>query len=323
MERALLEVKDLAIQFKTEHGTSKAVDGISLQIFPGETFGLVGESGCGKSVTALSILKLLPSPPAILAGGEVFWQKRNIWRLPHEDLVRLRGKEIGLIFQEPMTSFNPVKKIGWQISEVLETHTFLTPPEIRQRVLEMLRRVGINDPKRSYDAYPHELSGGMRQRAMIAMALICQPQLVVADEPTTALDVTIQAQILELLKELQKADGMSILLITHNLGIIAETAHRVAVMYMGKIVELASVKDLYKNPLHPYTRGLLASIPRLDKEGSLQAIPGLVPDALHLPTGCYFAPRCPQATERCCREYPQTREVFPGHTVSCWLWLDQ
>lgn len=320
MERALLEVRDLAIHFKTENGVSKAVDGISLQILAGETFGLVGESGCGKSVTALSLLKLLPSPPAILAGGEVIWQKRNLWRLPHEDLIKVRGKEIGLIFQEPMTSFNPVQKIGRQICEVLETHTSCPPQEIRRRALEMLHRVGINDPQRSYDAYPHELSGGMRQRVMIAMALICRPQLVVADEPTTALDVTIQAQILDLLKELQKAEGMSILLITHNLGIIAETAHRVAVMYLGKIVELAKVQDLLENPLHPYTQGLLNSIPRLDREEALQAIPGMVPDSLHLPDGCYFAPRCPKATERCRREYPLTREVSSGHTVACWLY---
>ena len=320
MERTLLEVRDLEIHFKAENGVSKAVDGVSLQILAGEAFGLVGESGCGKSVTALSLLKLLPSPPAILAGGEVIWQERNLWQLPHEELIKIRGKEIGLIFQEPMTSFNPVHKIGRQICEVLEMHTSWPPQEIRRRALEMLHRVGIHDPQRCFNAYPHELSGGMRQRAMIAMALICRPQLVVADEPTTALDVTIQAQILDLLKELQQAEGMSILLITHNLGIITEIAHRVAVMYLGKIVELAKVRDLLVNPLHPYTQGLLSSIPRLDREEALQAIPGLAPDFLHLPAGCYFAPRCSRATERCHQEYPLTREVSPGHTVACWLY---
>lgn len=320
MERILLEVRDLAVHFKTGDVVSKAVDGVSLEILAGETFALVGESGCGKSVTALSLMKLLPSPPAILAGGEVIWQGRNLWQLPHEELIKIRGKEIGLIFQEPMTSFNPVHKIGRQICEVLETHTSWPSREIRRRALEMLHRVGMHDPQRCFDAYPHELSGGMRQRAMIAMALICRPQLVVADEPTTALDVTIQAQILDLLKELQQAEGMSILLITHNLGIIAEIAHRVAVMYLGKIVELATVRDLLVNPLHPYTQGLLSSIPRLDREEALQAIPGTAPDFLHLPAGCYFAPRCSRATERCHREYPLTKEVSPGHTVACWLY---
>jgi len=320
MKTAILELKNLAVHFKMEGGIIKAVDGVSLQIYSGETFGLVGESGCGKSVTAMSILKLLPSPPAILAGGEVIWQQNDLWRLPHADLIGLRGKEIGLIFQEPMTSFNPVQKIGPQISEVLATHTEQTPAEIRDGVLEMLHRVGMNDPCRSFNAYPHELSGGMRQRAMIAMALICRPQLVVADEPTTALDVTIQAQILDLLKELQSDDGMAILMITHNLGIIAEVAQRVAVMYMGKIVELASVGEIYKHPLHPYTVGLLNSLPRLDRKHELQAIPGMVPDALNLPAGCYFAPRCPRALDRCRREYPVAHEVSSGHTVACWLY---
>lgn len=341
METALLEVKNLAVHFQTagepggagiaggvSAGVIKAVDGVSFQLLPGETFGLVGESGCGKSVTALSLLKLLPTPPAILAGGEVIYRPekkrpgKDLWQLPHGDLLKLRGKEISLIFQEPMTSLNPVMKIGRQIGEALRIHSAEKTPavkEIRREVLAMLTRVGIHHPERAYDAYPHELSGGMRQRAMIAMALICRPKLVIADEPTTALDVTIQAQILELLKELQASYHLSLLLITHNLGIIAETAHRVAVMYMGRIVELASVKELFHNPLHPYTLGLFSSIPRLDKEEALAAIPGMVPDPLRLPAGCYFAPRCPKAMEVCHREYPMSREVAPGHTVACWL----
>lgn len=328
METALLEVKNLAVHFQIQTGVIKAVDGVSFQLLPGETFGLVGESGCGKSVTALSILKLLPTPPAILAGGEIIYRPeqkgpgKNLWQLSHGELIKLRGKEISMVFQEPMTSLNPVMKIGRQIGEVLRIHAAekaLAPEEIRREVLAMLDRVGIHQPERAYEAYPHELSGGMRQRAMIAMALICRPKLVIADEPTTALDVTIQAQILELLKELQAAYNLSLLLITHNLGIIAETAHRVAVMYMGRIVELAPVKELFRNPLHPYTLGLFSSIPRLDKEEALAAIPGMVPDPLHLPAGCYFAPRCPSAMEVCHREYPVTREVAPSHTVACWL----
>jgi len=342
METALLEVKNLAIHFQIPGtagettgiaggeptGVIKAVDGVSFQVFPGETFGLVGESGCGKSVTALSLLKLLPTPPAVLAGGEVIYRPekkqpgKDLWQLPHGDLIKLRGREISLIFQEPMTSLNPVMKIGRQIGEALRIHSpekALPAKELRRQVLEMLARVGIHQPERAYEAYPHELSGGMRQRAMIAMALICRPKLVIADEPTTALDVTIQAQILELLKELQVSYNLSLLLITHNLGIIAETAHRVAVMYMGRIVELAPVKELFHNPLHPYTLGLLASIPRLDREEELKAIPGMIPDPLRLPAGCHFAPRCPRVMEVCHKEYPVSREAAPGHTVACWL----
>lgn len=319
MREAILNIKELIVNFQTEAGTVRAVDGISIQLDPGEIFGLVGESGCGKSVTALSILRLVPSPPGRIAGGSIFWKGKDLLKQSYQDLIRIRGKEIGMIFQEPLTSFNPVQKIGVQIGEVLQIHTQLSLPEIKENVLAALNRVGIADPKRSYGAYPHELSGGMRQRAMIAMALICNPQLVIADEPTTALDVTIQAQILELLKDLQAENKMSVLMITHNMGIIAEVAQRVAVMYAGKIVELAPVRNLFKNPLHPYTSGLLTSIPKINQDAALTAIPGMIPDPLRLPEGCYFAPRCSKAMEVCKKKYPLEKEMEEGHKVSCWL----
>jgi oligopeptide/dipeptide ABC transporter ATP-binding protein len=264
---------------------------------------------------------LIPTPPGEIIGGQAFWGGRDLLKLSLPELIGIRGREIGAIFQEPLTSFNPVQKIGAQISEVLKIHTTLDPLETKERVLEMLNRVGISDPARSYEAYPHELSGGMRQRAMIALALICGPQLLIADEPTTALDVTIQAQILDLLTELQMENSMSTLLITHNMGIVAGNAHRVAVMYAGKIVEFAPVNELFKNPLHPYTQGLLASIPKLNQQEPLIAIPGMIPDPLRLPDGCRFEPRCPKATEQCRREYPSEKEVAPGHRVSCWRYL--
>lgn len=319
MGEAILNIKELIVNFQTEAGTVRAVDEISLQVNSGEIFGLVGESGCGKSVTALSILRLVPSPPGKIVGGNIFWKGKDLLKQSYQDLIQIRGKEIGMIFQEPLTSFNPVQKIGAQIGEVLQIHTKIPLPEIKEKVLTALNRVGLPDPKRSYDAYPHELSGGMRQRAMIAMALICNPQLLIADEPTTALDVTIQAQILELLKGLQAENRMSVLMISHNLGIIAEVAQKVAVMYAGKVVELAPVRDLFKNPLHPYTSGLLASTPKINQDAALTAIPGMIPDPLRLPEGCYFEPRCSKALEVCKRKYPPQREVAPGHLTSCWL----
>ncbi len=320
MTEALLKVSNLKVNFNTEAGIVKAVDDVSFTINRGETLGLVGESGCGKSVTALSLLRLIPHPPGEISGGKVLWGGRDLLKLPLPELIGIRGREIGTIFQEPLTSFNPVQPIGSQISEVLNVHTQLNPTQTRERVLEMLNRVGISDPQRSYDSYPHELSGGMRQRAMIAMALICQPQLIIADEPTTALDVTIQAQILDLLFELQTEFKMSVLLITHNLGIVAGNAQKVAVMYAGKIVEFARVGEVFKEPLHPYTAGLLASVPKINQQEPLVAIPGMIPDPLQLPKGCHFEPRCPKALERCRSEYPSEKEVTPGHGVRCWLY---
>ncbi len=319
MTEALLQVSNLKVNFNTEAGIVRAADDVSFTINPGETLGLVGESGCGKSVTALSLLRLIPAPPGEIVGGQVLWGGRDLLKLPLSELINIRGREIGTIFQEPLTSFNPVQKIGSQISEVLKIHTKLDPVQIQERALEMLNRVGISDPKRSYEAYPHELSGGMRQRAMIAMALVCQPQLVIADEPTTALDVTIQAQILDLLFELQMESKVSVLLITHNMGIVAGYAHQVVVMYAGKIVEWAPVRELFKNPLHPYTKGLLASIPKVNQHEPLIAIPGMIPDPLRLPGGCRFEPRCSKAMEICRNQYPRETQTEAGHKVACWL----
>jgi len=321
MTETLLEVSNLKVHFNTAAGIVKAVDDVSFTLERGETLGVVGESGCGKSVTALSLLRLIPNPPGEIRDGKVLWEGRDLLKLPLPELIGIRGREIGIIFQEPLTSFNPVQPIGSQISEVLKIHTELSPIEIRERVLEMLSRVGFSDPQRSYEAYPHELSGGMRQRAMIAMALICRPRMVIADEPTTALDVTIQAQILDLLFELQTEIKMSVLLITHNLGIVAGNAQKVAVMYAGKIVETAPVREVFKNPLHPYTAGLLASIPKINQQEPLVAIPGMIPDPLQLPQGCHFEPRCPKALDRCRSEYPLEQEVTPGHRVRCWRYL--
>ena len=319
MNQSFLNIQDLSIQFKNGNNHFDAVDHLSLNIIPGETFGLVGESGCGKSVTALSILRLIPSPPGRINSGSILWKEQDILKLPFSEVIKLRGKEIGIIFQEPMTSFNPVQKIGHQISEVLEVHTGISRKNSKPEVLKALQQVEINNPERVYDAFPHELSGGMRQRAMIAMALILQPQLLIADEPTTALDVTVQAQILALIKDLQTKNGMSVLLITHNLGIIAEVADRVAVMYTGRIVEMSTVRQLFRQPLHPYTQGLLKSIPGLSQNDELYAIPGQVPNPLDLPKGCHFAPRCPHAMNICHEEFPVLKENSPGHHVACWL----
>ncbi|MGE5583704.1 MAG: ABC transporter ATP-binding protein [Bacillota bacterium] len=321
MEQPLLTVKDLKVTFETGAGLIKAVDGVSFTVRPGETLGLVGESGCGKSVTALSLLRLIPSPPGRVMAAEIRWRDREISKLTLPELIKLRGREISIIFQEPLTSFNPVQKIGAQISEALLIHSGLSKVTVKEQVIAALGRVGLSNPARQFEAYPHELSGGMRQRAMIAMALICNPQLLIADEPTTALDVTIQAQILELLQELQAEKGMSLLMITHNLGIVASVAQRVAVMYAGKIVEMAGVREIFKQPLHPYTEGLLRSIPDPAVTGELYAIPGMIPDPWHLPAGCYFEPRCEKALDICKGQRPELVERENGHAVACWRHL--
>jgi peptide/nickel transport system ATP-binding protein len=323
MNQVLLDIKNLTVRFNNNQTPVTAVAGLSLTINQGEIFGLVGESGCGKSVTALSILRLVASPPGQIVAGEIVWKERDLLKLPLPELLKIRGKEIGMIFQEPMSSFNPVKKIGVQISEAYEIHNAinnLTRNDLQAKVLEGLKQVEIQNPKRFYDSYPHELSGGMRQRAMIAMALINQPQLLIADEPTTALDVTVQAQILDLMLELQRKTEMAVLLITHNLGIVAEVADRVGVMYLGKLVELTDVYQLFNQPLHPYTQGLLKSVPSLLQTEALQAIPGQIPDPDDLPNGCYFAPRCPKAMDICKQQQPNIREFGQGHQVACWLY---
>ncbi|MBX6367040.1 MAG: ABC transporter ATP-binding protein [Rhodospirillales bacterium] len=319
-ERApLLEVRDLRTSFATEGGEMRAVDGVSFAIRPGTTLGLVGESGCGKSVTALSIMGLVPQPPGRIAGGEIVFEGEDLLRLPPARLRDLRGNKIAMIFQEPMTSLNPAFTVGDQIAEALERHRGLSRAEAMARAVELLGRVRIPSPESRAHDYPHKLSGGMRQRVMIAMALACDPRLLIADEPTTALDVTIQAQILELLRRLRAEMGMAVLLITHDLGVVAELADEVAVMYLGRIVEKAPVTALFETPHHPYTIGLLGSIPKLhEKETRLAAIEGMVPSPLAPPEGCRFNPRCPFAIERCRREEPPLLELAPGHVVACW-----
>jgi oligopeptide/dipeptide ABC transporter ATP-binding protein len=323
----LIEVRDLRTQFTTDDGVVTAVDGVSFTIPRGKTVGLVGESGCGKSITGLSILRLVP-PPGRVTGGHVLFHREgedpplDLASLsPKGDQIRaIRGNEIAMIFQEPMTSLNPVYTIGEQIAEAVRLHQGIGRPRARQRAIEMLERVGIASPRQRVDEYPHQLSGGMRQRAMIAMALACQPALLIADEPTTALDVTIQAQILDLLRELQRKMGMAILIISHDLGVIAELADEVVVMYAGRVVERGPVDGIFYEPLHPYTRGLLRSIPVLgsDVKGRLSSIPGLVPNLLALPQGCTFRPRCTDRMPRC-QDEPALTEVRPGHWASCWL----
>ncbi|HSE98141.1 MAG TPA: ABC transporter ATP-binding protein [Blastocatellia bacterium] len=316
---ALLEVSDLKVYFDTDDGTVKAVDGVSFRIFPGETLGLVGESGCGKSVTAFSILKLLDSPPARYAGGSILFQGKNLLSLDEKSMRRVRGSLISMIFQEPMSSLNPIMTIGKQIGEAILEHRKVSRREAREIAIEMLRRVRIASPETRFDEYPHQMSGGMKQRAMIAMALACRPRLLIADEPTTALDVTIQAQILDLLRELQRELDMSALLITHDLGVVAETCDRVAVMYAGKIVEYATVIDLFEKPRHPYTHGLFRSLPTItEKRDSLEAIQGAVPNPLDFPSGCRFRTRCPMA-EEICRQEPPLREIAKDHFVACHL----
>ncbi|MFD2263160.1 ABC transporter ATP-binding protein [Lacibacterium aquatile] len=315
---ALLEVDNLQTYFAVDGGEFRAVDGVSFQVEAGKTLGIVGESGCGKSVTSLAIMGLVPQPPGRIAGGEIRFEGRDLTKLSRREMLDLRGNRLGMIFQEPMTSLNPAYTIGDQIMEGLIRHRGLTKAEARNEAIEMLRHVRISAPERRVDEYPHQLSGGMRQRAMIAMALACKPKLLIADEPTTALDVTVQAQILDLLRDLQRDTGTAILLISHDLGVIAEMADRVVVMYAGRVVEEAPVSRLFDEPHHPYTIGLLGSIPRLDdKQDRLAAIEGTVPDPLNPPPGCKFSPRCPFGDAEC-ESVPPLKEIVPGHRVACW-----
>jgi peptide/nickel transport system ATP-binding protein len=321
----LLTVEDLRTYFFTRNGTVKAVDGVSFQIARGETLAIVGESGCGKSMTALSLMRLIADPPGRIVGGSVKLEQVDLLKLPEDQMRAMRGRDISMIFQEPMTSLNPVMTIGRQIGEVLTMHQRMSREALDKKVIEMLALVKIPEPAQRAKEYPHQLSGGMRQRAMIAMALACSPKVLLADEPTTALDVTIQAQILELIADLQRKLGTAVVLITHDLGVVAEMAQRVIVMYAGRKVEEASAEELFGNPLHPYTEGLMASIPRLGLmrgEGAevdrLQEIPGIVPPLYSLPKGCVFAPRCPRADDQCVAEYPPYEEKRAGHWAACW-----
>jgi peptide/nickel transport system ATP-binding protein len=322
---AILEVRDLHTQFDTLDGVVRAVDGVSFELARGETLGIVGESGCGKSVTALSILRLIPTETGRIASGSIRFEDEELTVLSEEAMKRLRGHRISMIFQEPMTSLNPVLTVGTQIAENVARHLGVSWRAARDRACEMLDLVRIADSRRRLDEYPHQLSGGMRQRVMIAMALSCDPQVLIADEPTTALDVTIQAQILDLMLELKEKTGTAIVLITHDLGVVAETTQRVVVMYAGRKVEEAPVEVLFEEPLHPYTRGLMRAIPRLDIEADaagtrprLQEIPGLVPNLTRPIVGCAFAPRCSFATDRCRAEPPPLVDAGAGHTVACW-----
>jgi oligopeptide/dipeptide ABC transporter ATP-binding protein len=314
----LLALEHLSIGFRTEHGFARVVDDLSLAIEAGRIVGLVGESGCGKSVTARAIMRLLPMPPAAIEGGRIRLEGEDLLALDERAMRDVRGNRIGMIFQEPMTSLNPTFSVGFQIGEALRLHRRAGRVETRAQVLDLLRLVGIGAPERRLEQYPHELSGGLRQRVMIAMALACRPRLLIADEPTTALDVTIQAQILDLLVHLRDELGMAILLITHDLGVVAEYTDEVVVMYAGKRVEWADVRALFRSPRHPYTHGLLSSMPRLEgTQGRLSTIPGAVPSPLERPPGCPFVARCPRALERCPREFPPV-EHRNGHGFACW-----
>lgn len=325
MSEKLVEVRNLRTHFYTEDGVVPSVDGVNLYINKGETLGVVGESGCGKSVTSLSIMRLIPQPPGKIVDGEIIFEGSDLLKKSESEMRKIRGNDISMIFQEPMTSLNPVYTVGDQIAEAIELHQGLSHRDAINKAIDMLRLVGIPVPERRVKEYPHQLSGGMRQRVMIAMALSCNPKLLVADEPTTALDVTIQAQILELMKKLKKDLGMAIMLITHDLGVVAEMCERVVVMYAGKVVEEGDVVSIFKNPLHPYTEGLLQSIPRLDQDNreKLHVIEGVVPNPLHLPAGCRFAPRCPYAEERCSAAQPELSEVGPGRKVACFVAVDK
>jgi oligopeptide/dipeptide ABC transporter ATP-binding protein len=320
----LLEVRNLSTHFKTEYGTVKAVDRVDIAVDEGDTLGVVGESGCGKTVLALSIMRLIPSPPGRIVSGNVFFGGDDLLSLNAEEMRNIRGKDISMIFQEPMTSLNPVLRIGEQVSESIRLHKGLGRKEAVSRAIEMLRLVGMPSPERIIRNYPHQMSGGMRQRVMIAMALSCGPRLMLADEPTTALDVTIQAQILDLINRLKQDSGTSVVLITHDLGVIAEASQHVAVMYTGQIVEYAPVNELFSTPLHPYTRGLMESIPRIDdisgQDGYLKAIAGVVPSLYNLPNGCTFQDRCPYVMEICRENEPELKENSPRHKVHCWLY---
>jgi oligopeptide/dipeptide ABC transporter ATP-binding protein len=318
-----LKVEGLKTYFDTEQGVVKAVDGVDFDILGGETLGVVGESGCGKSVTALSIMRLFPSPPGRIAEGKIWFKERELTSLSKKEMRAIRGCQISMIFQEPMTSLNPVYSVGNQVVEAIRLHQNLSKSASRDRAIQMLGEVGIAAPERRFHEYPHQMSGGMRQRIMIAMALSCNPSLLIADEPTTALDVTIQAQILELMDELKRKFGTAILFITHDLGVIAETARRVIIMYAGKIVESGPVGVIFENPCHPYTLGLLGSIPSdraIREKSRLTEIKGMVPSLLDLPGGCLFHPRCPKKLDICEQKIPGMFEPHPGHRVACWLY---
>ncbi|TAJ83376.1 ABC transporter ATP-binding protein [Reyranella sp.] len=323
--QTILQIEDLQTHFFTAVGTVRAVDGVSYALKAGETLGVVGESGCGKSVTALSILRLVANPPGRIVGGAVRFEGRNLLEISEPEMERIRGNEISMIFQEPMTSLNPLYTVGKQIAEAVALHQGLSKRDAWDRAVDMLKRVSIPEPERRAHAYPHQLSGGMRQRVMIAMALSCNPKVLIADEPTTALDVTIQAQILDLMRELQETFGTAIILITHDMGVVAENADRVVVMYAGRKVEETDAARLFDNPGHPYTRGLLASIPHLDtaaqsdaRRARLNEIKGMVPSLFNLPQGCSFAPRCGLASDRCREVRPPLEEQRPGHWIACW-----
>jgi len=319
----LLAIRGLKVHFSTDDGMVRAVDGVDITVNRGETVCVVGESGCGKTVTAMTVLKLIAMPPGRIVAGQILWQGRDLVPLPSDAMRAIRAKQIAIVFQEPMTSLNPVYTVGQQIAEVIRLHEGLGRRAAMERAAEMLALVHIPHPQRRVDDYPHQFSGGMRQRVMIAMALSCNPTLLIADEPTTALDVTIQAQILDLIGELKSRLGMAVMLITHAMGVVAESAQRVVVMYAGKVVEEAPVGALFGSPRHPYTQGLIRSIPRIDTAAAhkkrLEAIAGVVPRLVDPPPGCRFAPRCPHARAECTASTPQLREVAPGHKVACVL----
>ncbi len=320
MSQYLLEIKGLSVSFYTEAGRVEAVQNVSFSLKPGETLGIVGESGCGKSVTSMSMLRLIPMPPGKIESGEAIFDGQDLIKADSESLRKIRGNDISMIFQEPMTSLNPVFTVGYQLAEVLMLHRNLNKDEALKQAVEELRSVGIPNPERIANDYPFALSGGMRQRVMIAMALSCNPKLLIADEPTTALDVTIQAQILVLMKQMQKRSGTAIMFITHDLGVISEMSDRVLVMYAGHVMEEAPVVQLFKDPQHPYSQGLLLSKPQsMQSQERLYVIPGMVPNLLHRPTGCQFAERCPHATDRCKRELPPLFQYDDGRKSRCWL----
>jgi oligopeptide/dipeptide ABC transporter ATP-binding protein len=316
---SLIEVKNLEVQFEVRGVTLRAVDDVSFHIAPGETLGLVGESGCGKSVTAQAIMRLIPQPPGKISGGQILFDNTDLLKLTESQMRDIRGNRISMIFQEPMTSLNPVFTVGDQVAEVIELHQDLTRKSAMEKVIEVFRQVGIPAAEKRINEHPHKMSGGMRQRVMIAMALACNPRLMIADEPTTALDVTIQAQILDLMNKLKEDTGASILFITHDLGVIAEMAQRVAVMYLGKMAEYADVADLFDDPRHPYTIGLMSSVPAVSKgKDRLATIPGVVPSLFNIPEGCPYYERCPDARTVCEEKLPAITEVSKGHFVRCW-----
>jgi oligopeptide/dipeptide ABC transporter ATP-binding protein len=322
-DEIILEVKNLVTAFDTEGGRIRAVDDVSFHIKKQQTLGIVGESGCGKSVTALSIMRLLPKPTGIIESGQILFNGSDLVQLPAERMNEIRGKRISMVFQEPMTSLNPVHRIGKQLGEVYRLHfSEMSENEIRQQALELLQKVGIPEPEQRMEEYPHQISGGMRQRVMIALALACKPDILIADEPTTALDVTIQAQILDLMQKLQSETGMAVIVITHDLGVIAETCEDVVVMYAGKVAETASAVELFKNPKHPYTQGLLGSIPRLEtpRKTKLNVIEGIVPSLYELPSGCRFRNRCPHARDICAGDPPPMISVGQDHLAACYLY---